>query len=351
MEISKTAELLKLKMQAQDLLDLWEQLLGLQGFHLLDVYALRTLLDVGGQGVLFVADDLRHPGTQVVVKMPLIAYHRQAYVDRTAIREARSDLLWEAYCLAAFPGTVLPEIYDYLEDVNPLLDPAWPPEIRKRECYLVMEYINGASVDHERQVQHSRSPVNFQQIEALAWDVLGRALLLSEKLWSERRWLYTDMRPQNILLAQRDDRRGAAGWRRRFLAPEWSLPPCTVDTPVRIIDAGSIANPAGIRRRFPHHPAYLLPDVYQAIQAGQSVTPGPDSVMHALAKSLHQLLTNEEPLPGRTPNWGHSTLDNYSPALREVLASMASAQCATFAEAIASMTYRRSPHEDKGKMP
>jgi len=347
----KFDELLKLKLQAQGLLDLFEQLLRLQGCRLLDVYALRTLLDVGGQGVLFVADDLHHQGTQVVVKMPLVPYHRQAYIDRTSIREARSDLLWEAYCLAAFPGTVLPEIYDYLEDVNPLLDSAWPSEIREHEGYLVMEYISGVSLDHERQVQHSRFPVNFRQIEALAWDVLEQALLLSEKLWSERHWLYTDMRPQNILLAQRDDRRGSAGWRRRFLASEWPLLPCKVDTSIRIVDAGSIANPAGIRRRFPHHPAYLLPDVYQAIQAGQLVTPGPDSVMHALAKSLHQLLTNEEPLPGRTPNWGHSTLDNYSPSLREFLAAMAGAQCATFDEAITLMIDGRRSHEDQRTMP
>lgn len=265
MDTLSAEKLLKLKLHAQGLFDLLEQLRGLQEFHLLEVYVLRTLLDIGGQGVLFVADDLRHPGMQVVVKMPLIAYHRQAYVDRTAIREARLDLLWEAYCLAAFPGTVLPEVYDYLEDVNPLLDPAWPPEIRKCESYLVMEYINGASLDHERQVQHSGSPVNFPQIEALAWDVLEQVLLLSEKLWSERHWLYTDMRPQNILLAQRDDRRGAAGWRRRFLASEWSLPPFKVDTKIRIIDAGSIANPADSRGRFPHHPAYLPPDIYQAI--------------------------------------------------------------------------------------
>lgn len=351
MNNSTVKELLKLKLQAQGLLDLFDQLLGLQGFRLLNTYAIRTLLDVGGQGVLFVADDLRHQGTQVVVKMPLIAYHRQAYVDRAAIREARSDLLWEAYCLSAFPGTVLPEIYDYLEVVNPLLDPAWPSEIRNRESYLVMEHISGVSLDHERQVQHSRSPVNFRQIEALAWDVLEQALLLSEELWSERHWLYTDMRPQNILLAQHDDRRGGVGWRRRFLASEWRLPPCKVDTSVRIIDAGSIANPADSRRRFPHHPAYLPPDIYQAIQAGQTVTPGPPSVMHALAKSLHQLLTNEEPFPGRTPDLGHSTLDNYSPLLRESLASMASAQCATFGEAITLMIDRRRSPGDKRKMP
>lgn len=344
MDRSKAEELLKLKLQAQGLLDLFEPLLGLQGFHLRDVYALRTLLDVGGQGVLFVADDLRHPGTQVVVKMPFVAYHRQAYVDQAAIREARSDLLWEAYCLAAFPGTVLPEIYDYLEDVNPLLDPAWPPEVRKRESYLVMEYISGVSLDHERQVQHSRSPVDFRHIEALAWEVLEQALLLSEKLRSERQWLYTDMRPQNILLAQHDDRRGMAGWRRRFLASEWLLPPCKVDTSVRIIDAGSIANPAGSRRRFPHHPAYLPPGIYQAIQAGQTVTPDPSLVMHALAKSLHQLLTNEEPFPGRTPDLSHSRLDNYSQSLRDVLGNMTSAQCATFSEAIALMFDQRKAH-------
>lgn len=351
MNNSKAEELLKLKLQAQGLLDLFDQFLGLQGFCLLNTYALRTLLDVGGQGVLFVADDLHHQGTQVVVKMPLIAYHRQAYVDRAAIREARSDLLWEAYCLAAFPGTVLPEIYDYLEDVNPLLDPAWPSEIRNRESYLVMEHINGVSLDHERQVQHSRSPVNFRQIEALAWDVLEQALLLSEELWSERHWLYTDMRPQNILLAQHDDRRGGAGWRRRFLASEWRLPPCKIDTRVRIIDAGSIANPAGSRPRFPHHPAYLPPDIYQAMEAGHAMTPGTLAVMHALAKSLHQLLTNEEPFPGRTPDMRHPTLDNYSPLLRDVLANMASAQCVTFSEATALMINRRGSHTNQRKVP
>lgn len=350
MNNSKAEELLKLKLQAQGLLDLFDQFLGLQGFRLLNTYALRTLLDVGGQGVLFVADDLHHQGTQVVVKMPLIAYHRQAYVDRAAIHEARSDLLWEAYCLAAFPGTVLPEIYDYLEDVNPLLDPAWPPEIRNCESYLVMEYMNGVSLDHERQVQHSRSSVNFGQIEALAWDVLEQALLLSEELWSERHWLYTDMRPQNILLVQHDDRRGMAGWRRRFLVTERLLPPCKVDTRVRIIDAGSIANPAGSRPRFPHHPAYLPPDICQALQAEQTVTPDPTSVMHALAKSLHQLLTNEEPFPGRAPNLNHPTLENYSQSLREVLGSMTSAQCATFRAAIALMIGQRKAATDARKI-
>jgi len=325
-------ERVKLKLEAQMLPGLYERLLSMKGFCLRQTYTLHWLFDVGGQGILYLAEDLHHDQMQVLIKMPFLHYHRQAYMTLGMIEQARSGILWEAYILILFPGTILPEFYDFFEDVNPLYDPAWGVEIARREPYLVMEFIRGHSLEEEIHRHHSAQGINYEALESLAWDIAYEVLSFCQGIWEQAQLLYTDLRPQNIMLAHRDDRRSTAGWRRRSRPPEKALPPCKVDTPVRLIDVGSIVKRREDLRMFPYHPAYIPPAFHQSSTGGGFLIPDSSFVIYTLGKTLFQLLTNREPLPAHDPDFGEPVLRNYSTALLNVLHGMIAGDYSTFEE-------------------
>lgn len=330
---ARREELVKLKLEAQMLPGLYERLLSMKGFCLKQTYALRWLFDVGGQGILYLAEDLRHDGTQVLIKMPFLHYHRQAYLNLEMIEQARNSILWEAYMLLLFPGTILPEFYDFFENVNPLYDPAWGIGISGCELYLVMEFIQGHSLEEEISRHHSAQDVNYEALESLAWDVAYEVLSFCQGIWEQAQLLYTDLRPQNIMLAHRDERRNTAGWRRRLRPPEppeKALPPCKVDTPVRLIDVGSIVKRRESLRMCPYHPAYIPPAFHQSSARGEFMIPDPGFVIYTLGKTLFQLLTNREPLPAHDPDLKESILRNYSTTLVDVLHGMILSKYSTF---------------------
>ena len=324
---------MKLKLEAQMLSGLYDRLISMKGFCLRKTYTLRWLFDAGGQGILYLAEDVRHDGTQVLIKMPFLHYHRQAYLNLEIIEQARRSILWEAYMLVLFPGTILPEPYDFFEDVNPLYDPAWSAEITNHELYLVMEFIRGYSLEEETYRHHSAQAVNYEVLESLAWNVACEVLNLFQTIWEQGQFLYTDLRPQNIMLAHHDDRRGTAGWQRRVTlleSPEKPLPPCKVDTPVRVIDAGSIVKRREDLRMFPYHPAYIPSAFHQSNAKGEFLLPDPGFVIYTLGKTLFQLLTNREPLPAHDPDFNEPILRNYSPPLLDVLRGMIAGDYSAF---------------------
>lgn len=335
LDFAKREDRVKLKLEAQMLSGLYDRLLSMKGFCLKQAYRLQWLFDVGGQGILYLAEDLRHEGMQVLIKMPFLHYHRQAYLNLEMVEQARNSILWEAAMLVLFPGTILPEFYDFFEDINPLYDPAWGIEISGCELYLVMEFIQGHSLEEEIHRRHSAQAVNYEALESLAWDVAYEALSLFQTIWEQGQFLYTDLRPQNIMLVHRNDRRGTAGWRRRLRLPEppeKPLPPCKVDTPVRIIDVGSIVKRREDLTMFPYHPSYIPPAFYQSSTKGEFLVPDSGFVIYTLGKTLFQLLTNREPLPGHDPDFGEPILRNYSTALVSVLRRMIAGDYSTFEE-------------------
>ena len=351
---ARREELVKLKLEAQILSGLYERLLSMKGFCLKQTYVLRWLFDVGGQGILYLAEDLRHDRIQALIKMPFLHYHRQAYLNLDMIEQARSSIPLEAYILSRFPGTILPEFYDFFEDVNPLYDPAWGVKISSCEPYLVMEFIRGHSLEEEIHRHHSAQAINYEVLESLAWDVAYEALNLFQTIGEQGQFLYTDLRPQNIMLAHHDDRRGTDGWQRRLRSPEppeKPLPPCKVDTPVRVIDVGSIVQRREYLRMFPYHPAYIPPAFHQSSAGGEFLVPDPGFVIYTLGKTLFQLLTNREPLPAHDPDFGEPVLRNYSTDLLNVLRGMIAGDYSTFKELKSLVGQHLKPRASPGGSP
>lgn len=296
---------------------LYQRLLTVEGQQLKGTYLVRRLLDVGGQGILFLTQDLEHPDADLLLKMPLVEYHRPAYLSMEAIEQARMTILWEAYILNLFPGTIFPEIYDLFFDTDPLLDPWWKPLVMDETPYLVMELIQGHTLDDEIGLQHKAHSVDYAGLERLAYTVAQEVLNLLTLIWDEGQgFLYTDLRPPNIMLADSTDRQGERGWRRRRKPTEMALPPCKSDTFVRLVDAGSVV-PAHPQPRCPHpyHPAYIPPEHYVCYER-QEPLPWPDQrfVLYTLGKTLYQLVTAREPVAGQDPDFDDPKLKNYSSA-------------------------------------
>lgn len=289
-----------------------------------ETYCVQQLLDVGGQGVLFLAQDLERPETVLLLKTPSLEYHRPAYLTTDAIQQARATTLWEAYILSLFPGTIFPEFYDLFFDATTLLDPWWRSMVTDQDPYLVMEFIQGQSLDDEIGVRHRAEQVDYESLEQLARNVAREILGLFITMSNEGDgFLYTDLRPANVMLADpRSDRR-QRGWRRRFLS-EMPLPPCKIDTPVRLVDAGSVI-PAQARRWSvrAQHLAYVPVEQYVCYQK-QECLPWPDQqfVLYTMAKTLHQVITGREPVAGQDPSFDDPKLERYSSAFVDFLHGM-----------------------------
>ncbi len=315
--------MVRVKLEARGQFGLYERLLSMKGVCLVGTYVIRHLVDVGGQGILYLAEDRYHPGTEVLIKMPFLPHHRPAYLDPSQIELARIGVLWEAYVLVRFRGTILPELYDFWYGMNPLYDPAWGKKITDNEPYLAMELISGLSLEDVIARLHT-GIVQHELLEQVTWNVMYQVICLCETLWEDGGFLYTDLRPQNILLAGPNDRRGSTGWRRTFRKLETPPPPSKADTPVRVIDAGSVIRRRNASQDFPYHPAYSPPAFGRTGQEGSKDMPMPCPyfTIYTLCKTLVQVLTNHEPLPGRDPDLEEPILKHYSPALLGVLRSM-----------------------------
>lgn len=339
--------MIKLKLEARGQFGLYERLIRMRGICLSGAYTIRYLMDVGGQGILFVAEDNAHPGTDVVIKMPYLPYHRQAYFDLAMIEQARCSIRWEAYILSRFAGTILPELYDFWDGENPLYDPAWSDEIRKREFYLAMELIRGLSLEEVIAQLHA-GDIQPRSLEQLAWNVMYQVLDLCETLWQDGRFLYTDLRPQNILLVGSNAPRNFSSWRRRFRLPEEALPQCKTDTLIRVIDGGSVVKWGSEKQEFPYHPAYAPPHFNTKGQKDSTKAPDPSFVIYTLGKTLFQVLTNQEPLPGCNPTFEEPILENYSPSLLHLLEAMLFLEDTSFSDLKKEVILYAKPYLWKG---
>src|SRR5438128_1291735 len=78
------------QLMARGLPGLFELLLRLKGITLKQHYTLRWLYAVGGQSILYLAEDLS--GQNAIVKMAFLPYHRAAYMGIEDIYQARQRL-------------------------------------------------------------------------------------------------------------------------------------------------------------------------------------------------------------------------------------------------------------------
>lgn len=293
---------------ARNLMGLFKPILNLKGLMLGGRYTLRWLYAVGGQSIIFLAED--DANRLVVVKLALLPYHRPAYIGTDDIRQTRQNLTREASLLKTFRGTALPEFYDLIYASNPLHSTARGTEVINREPYLVMEFIQGRTLlDLSRSIFRADIP-DINKLERLAWSVLDTVTDLSI-LTSERdnAFLYSDINPVNLMFSE---------------------PP---NSRIRILDAGSLIPLFEQTDLKPHFTSSFVPKAYyDAHIKGQTLWPTKSYVMYTLGKTLWSVLTNKHPYPAEEPDLSNPILKNYSRPLRVIIRKLLEARFKNFFE-------------------
>lgn len=293
---------------ARNLPGLFDLLLELKGLHLGDRYTLRWLYAVGGQSIIYLAEDTN--GQIAIVKMAFQPYHKPAYISTKAIQEARTILGREASILQQLQNTAMPEFYDLIYATNPLHSVVRGNEIVSQEPYLVMEFIQGKNLLEIARKAHQNKPTNYEALEVLAWEVAATVTNFFIEVATQtqtQRYLYSDLNPRNLILAN------------------------DLKQPVRILDAGSlIPMSSDVTVSLPFTEAYVPPEFYEAYDKGEMLWPTLNYVMYTLGKTLWEILSNRQPYPGENPDMSERTLINYSPPLRELILNLISRQYTSF---------------------
>ncbi|HET6454184.1 MAG TPA: hypothetical protein VFI02_07255 [Armatimonadota bacterium] len=286
-------EYVKRKLAAHHLQGLFEKLMPIIGTTLNGRWDILGLCDVGGQGLIWAAGDNTDGGKLAIVKMAFLPFHQQVSFGLTEIEAARRRIEHEATILRSFSGTILPQLYGLVYASNPLHLPQRGENVVANEPFIVMEFMQGETLDRRsRALYHHASPL-YGRLEALALLAACELLSFFQSMFRNGEgYLYADLRPNNILVSE------------------------DTNHPIRLLDAGSVVSAHPQPGRIPPHSlAFLPPDHYADFSKGRHRWPTPSSVIYALGKTLHQVLTNREPIPGEHPSFIDPVLQCYSEQL------------------------------------
>jgi serine/threonine protein kinase len=275
-----SSDLIRLKLEADGLGNLFEPLSALTGLTLGERFVLRELYAVGGQSLLWRTEDREQPERPALTRLALLPYPRPAYIRDADIHRARRRIEHEAQLLQRFHDSSLPQCYGLYYAPNPLQSPERGPAITDTEPYLVMEWIRGVTVTAWARMFATGNLL----LTGLALDIARTFIELSLQL-QQGGYLYTDLNPHNLI----------------YSASEFNRP-------VRVIDAGSII-PLAPSPDFeiPFSWAYVPPDYYDAYNAGKRRWPTAAFALYTLGKTLWQVLTNRQPMPGEPPDLKDAT--------------------------------------------
>jgi hypothetical protein len=252
---------------------LGESLARLDGTAFGGHYRLESLYAAGGEGVVFLARDLRDPASRLVAKIPLVPFHRPADLSSNFLRRRREQLREEARNLETTGSRFLPRTCGLHEIPNPLLDHARGGEFAVPEPVLVMEWMPGFDLDlWLARVHRSDVPVQLlrRNLDRVAV-VLLQALVDLE----EQGFHYADLRPGNLRMMGRPERR------------------------IRLLDAGSLVEHGDESGRFPHVPAYLPPALFQHKRdTGETIVPSAEAQAIMAGRTLFEVATGRVPTPG-----------------------------------------------------
>ena len=130
-----------------------------------------------------------------------------------------------------------------------------------------------------------------------------------------RGFLYADLRPGNVRVLGRPDRR------------------------VRLLDAGgctSLAAPA----RFPHVPSYLPPDAFREQAEGRPIVPTAAIQAAMAGRTLYEVATGQAPQAGRHIDMVRLLRSPVSPPVAEVIAALAAGSYPDCDAALATLVAR-----------
>lgn len=307
----------KLEVAFEDGARLYQQLISWHGELIGETYRILDLIEIGGQGILYRVEHTLYPNQPLLLKIPLREYHRSAYLTPQSIQHSRQMLYWETFVLEKYAGTLLPEYFDFFQAPSPLHDSWWNNSVEPEDPFLVMEFIEGNTLDDWIGIWHRDNSTKTAQVEQwVRW--IARELLDFFEQLARDGFLYTDLRPANIMLANENDQRKNPQWRRRrWTEKEQRLAPVYTRTPIRLIDAGSIVHQeARTDEHVPIQLAYAPPEFYRAIEQGQPMPVlTPDYGLYTLGKTLWQTLAAQEPVAGQDPEFSNAIGKKYSAEL------------------------------------
>lgn len=282
------------RLEARGERGLAEALLGLKDVAFGGRYRFESLYAVGGEGAVYLVRDQQDRNTPLrVAKVALLPHHKPFELDAHGIRKRRYGLRVEAQYLAGSVSTFLPRHIGTFEFQNPLLDPARGDAFAELEPVLVMEKLPGRDLDvWLARMHHQQMPLATMQ---RTLDRVAVVLLQALVDLYDRGFFYADLRPANLRMMGRPERR------------------------IRLLDAGSLVAIHDRSGRFPHVPAYLPPGAFQAHMAGELILPSADTQAVMAGRTLFEVATGTVPLPGMQVDFGLLPGSQVSPPVQEVV--------------------------------
>ena len=284
------------RMTARSRDGLVEAMTGYRGCLAGERFRIGPLYAVGGEGAVFEVTDEQDPARQLVAKIALHSVDRPFRLSSEELRRRRYGLRVEAQYLLANDSAFMPEGVALVEFDNPLMDHARGDAFAELEPVLVMERLPGHDLDRWLALAHRR-----EVPRAVMRRTLDRvAVVLTQALTDlrGRGLLYADLRPGNMRMMGRPDRR------------------------VRMLDAGSLVAANDRSGRFPHVGAYLPPPVFEAHERGERIVPT-DAIQAIMAgRTLFEVATGRVPLPGTDVDVGLLAESNVSAPVAEVVEAL-----------------------------
>ncbi len=300
------------RLESRGQMKLFDQLLKLRGFVLGEGYSLGRLFAVGGEGALFEVFSEVDPSLPLVGKIPAVAWHSPINLTSRVLRLSRAIIDHEASLLETAGSPFLPRFEELLEFENPLLEAARGGLFAELEPCLVMERLRGQDLDVWVCRVHRGGHISRETLRA-SLDRISIWLLHALVDLEGRGFLYADLRPGNLRVVGRPDRR------------------------IRLLDAGSCVQQGASGGRFPHVPSYLPPSLLRAAERGEPLVATPEIQAVMAGRTLYEVATGEIPHAGSTVDMVKLFRSPVSPDIVEIIAALANGDCTDCATALAPL--------------
>jgi len=293
--------------------DLFGELLKLRGFVLGEGYSLGRLCAVGGEGVLFEVHSDVDPSLPLVGKIPVVSWHTPIELTSRILRLARAIIDHESNLLETAGSPFLPRFEELLEFENPLIESARGGEFAEPEPCLVMERLGGQDLDVWVCRVHRGGYISRETLKT-SLDRIAVWLLHALVDLEGRDFLYADLRPGNLRVVGRPDRR------------------------IRLLDAGSCVRQGENGGRFPHVPSYLPPALLRAAERGEQLVATPETQAVMAGRTLYEIATGETPRAGAPVNTAKLQEAPISPNVAGVISALANGDHPDCSAALASLS-------------
>jgi hypothetical protein len=304
------------RLEARGLPGLGEALVGLAGTEIAGRWRVDSLYAVGAEGAVYLATDMTDAAAApCVVKIPVLPLHRPVELSSSLLRHRRESLRTEAANLEASRSPYMPASLGLHEFASPLLDARRGGAFAEPDPALVMERLPGHDVDlWLARVHGSDLP---RPLLRRHLDRVVVVLLQALHDLQERGFVYADLRPGNLRVSGRPDRR------------------------VRLLDAGSLVAAGDESGRFPHVPHYLPPALYERRYTENLPIVPTQAVQAVMAgRTLFEVATGIVPIPGAPTDARVIQEAGVSTAVADVVDGLASGSFSNVVPAIRYLARR-----------